>query len=200
MVRCSRAARMFAGNKANKRKARQTAAKRLVAGTSNPMAPRISSIPVTVTRSSGCGKAGGTMRIKSGRPFPQCAEAVSRNIRKRAMRRGRATSLSAVTPTSPAPRRIANETTRTMRGTMLPISPHIEAKFSGCMTPSLGLLLIRSSSSKAFKRRVRGEHWLRSRRQAFGRAHDACSPDSNSRRPCRRSIRRGIGFCSFACS
>jgi hypothetical protein len=30
-----------------------------------------------------CGKTGGTIQIKSGLPFPQWAEAVTRNMRKR---------------------------------------------------------------------------------------------------------------------
>jgi hypothetical protein len=44
------------------------------------MAPRSSSSPVAVTMMSGLGKSGGSMRMRSGRRFPQWADAVRRNI------------------------------------------------------------------------------------------------------------------------
>jgi hypothetical protein len=60
MVRCSRAARMFAGNIASRRIARQIAAGWTVRGIRSPMAPRISRMPVIVMMAGAPGKAGGT--------------------------------------------------------------------------------------------------------------------------------------------
>ena len=54
-----------------------------------------------VTRVAAEAKAGGTMRIKSGLPFPQWAEAVSRNIKNSARRRGMSQLLRAGTPNPP---------------------------------------------------------------------------------------------------
>jgi hypothetical protein len=52
---------------------------------SNP--PRISRTPVTATRRSGRGKDSGTIRIRSGRRLPQCADAVSKNMPASARRK-----------------------------------------------------------------------------------------------------------------
>jgi len=116
MVNLSRAARMFAGNMAINRTARQIAAARAVTGTSNPTAPRISSTPVIVTIAPTRGNAGGTIRIKSARPLPQCADAVTRNIKQSAILSGRSQLLRAATPRSPTPRKTANETNRIISG------------------------------------------------------------------------------------
>jgi len=61
-------------------------AAREVAGIRMPIAPAISSHPVMVTIQSGLGKEGGTMRIRSGRRFPQCADAVTNSMAATAAR------------------------------------------------------------------------------------------------------------------
>ena len=71
MVKRWSAAWILAGNRATRSRAKQMQARRAVLGTKRPIAPKISRTPVSVTRRSGRGKAGGTMRIKSGRLLPQ---------------------------------------------------------------------------------------------------------------------------------
>lgn len=116
ILRCSRAARTFAGNRATRSSARQLAASFAVAGNRSPIAPSISRQPVMLTRAGAFGNAKGTMRIKSALPLPQCAEAVTRNIRQSAIRSGRSKLFSAWIPNQPIARRTANEIKRIESG------------------------------------------------------------------------------------
>lgn len=75
-----REAWIFAGNMTRSKTAKHSEAAREVTGISIPIAPAISNQPVNVTIQSGRGKEGGTIWIRSGRLFPQCADAVNKNI------------------------------------------------------------------------------------------------------------------------
>ncbi len=86
MLIACRAARTFAGKTAMSSSVRPSAATGAALGISSPTAPRISQIPETVTSRPGRGRASGTIRIRSSRRFPQCADAVSRNIAANAIR------------------------------------------------------------------------------------------------------------------
>lgn len=77
---------MLAGNITISKNAKPAEARLEVVGINNPIAPMISTIPVMVTMRPGLGKAGGTILIRSGRRFPQCADAVNKNIRATAVR------------------------------------------------------------------------------------------------------------------
>ena len=67
---------------------------------------------------SGRGNTGGTMRIKSGRLFPQCADAANRNIMPRAARRTKPKSRNAANPAKPARQNTTIQVTSTIKGAM----------------------------------------------------------------------------------
>ena len=71
IVRCSRAARMFAGKSPINSIARHAAAMGAVAGIDSPAAPSIINDAVTLTIRSGRGKTGGTIAMRSPLRDPQ---------------------------------------------------------------------------------------------------------------------------------
>ena len=75
-----RAALMFAGSMAASRTIRPAAADRVVDGINNPTAPASSARPVRSTNTSGRGRAGGTIAIRSFFIGAKCDVAVNRNI------------------------------------------------------------------------------------------------------------------------
>ena len=99
------------------------AVKNAVRGICNPMAMRISAKPVSVTHVSALPNCGGTIRTRSGRRFPQCAEAVSRNMTPRAARRESCQSAKYGTA-NPRSRKTTNDTASTITGTIRTSPPY----------------------------------------------------------------------------
>ena len=88
------------------------AANLLVAGSISPIAPAISKQPVAITSSSGFGNAGGTIRMRSAFLFPQCADAVTRNMVASAARNAAGQGQTIAAPANPAIQKGKNDATR----------------------------------------------------------------------------------------
>jgi len=74
----------------------------VVAGSSSPTAPAISKQPVAITINAGFGRAGGTIRMRSAFFFPQCADAVTKNMVASAARNAASQGRTKVAPANPA--------------------------------------------------------------------------------------------------
>lgn len=118
MLASVRAACTFAGKSAISSRNSPRAAWGAVGAHINPIAPRISSTPVMVTRNSGRGKLGGTIRTRSGLLRPQCAEAVNRNMPARAKRRAAHHPKGVGTPKCPSTHSTTNKTVSKEKGIM----------------------------------------------------------------------------------
>ena len=119
IVSRSRAAFKFAGKITTSMTAASRAVTRAVAGTCKPEVMSSSAMPVTVTHKPALPNAAGTIRTRSGRRLPQCAEAVSRNMAPSAARSACCQSANQATP-NPASQNPANATTSTIKGIIAP--------------------------------------------------------------------------------
>jgi len=105
---------MFAGSIAIMRAIKPMAAQNVVRGTSRPIAPASSAMPVISTSTSGRGKAGGTIAMRSFFIGVKCDAAVKKNMVDSAARALTVHESSAVTPASPSIRYSPNAAHRTM--------------------------------------------------------------------------------------
>jgi hypothetical protein len=123
----ARAAWMFAGKTAMKKRISAMPAAVRVAGITSPIAPANSQSPVKKTMARGRGTHCGIMRMRSSFIGVKCALAVKRSITARPSRTSADHEAKAGSPAKPSPRNTRMEATRIIRTSMPNPSPLSEA-------------------------------------------------------------------------